>query len=102
MVDLSGRFGHIAPQLPHRLAASDDPRGRVAGQQWQDQSVRLTEFWRRMHIVFGEEYAESWARDVTLADLDSRTAAEALQAGVPAKQVWRAVCQQADVPAKLR
>ena len=102
MVDLSGRFGHIAPQLPRPLATSDDPSGRVTRRQWQDQRVRLTEFWRRMQLVFGEEYAESWARDVTLADLDSRTAAEALQAGVPAKQVWRAVCQQADVPAKLR
>jgi hypothetical protein len=102
MVDLSGRFGHIAPQLLRPLATSDDPSGRVTRRQWQDQRVRLTEFWRRMQLVFGEEYAESWARDVTLADLDSRTAAEALQAGVPAKQVWRAVCQQADVPAKLR
>ena len=55
-----------------------------------------------MHLVFGEEYAESWATDVTLSELDSRTVAEALQAGVPAKQVWRAVCQHADVPPKLR
>ena len=64
--------------------------------------MRLTEFWRRMHLVFGEEYAESWATDVTLSELDSRTVAEALQVGVPAKQVWRAVCQPADVPPNLR
>lgn len=55
-----------------------------------------------MKLVFGDEYAQSWATDVTLAELDSRTVAEALQGGVPAKQVWRAVCQHADVPAKLR
>ena len=70
--------------------------------QWQDRGVRLTEFWRRMHLVFGEEYAESWARDVTWAELDSRSVTAALQAGVPAKQVWRAVCQHADVPSNLR
>ena len=52
--------------------------------------------------MFGDAYAESWARDITLADLDGRTVTQALSDGVPAKQVWRAVCQQVDVPAALR
>jgi hypothetical protein len=64
--------------------------------------VRLTEFWRRMHAVFGEGYADSWARDVTIADLDGRTVAEALADGIAAKQVWRAVCRQVEVPGSLR
>jgi Protein of unknown function (DUF3046) len=64
--------------------------------------MRLTEFWRRMGLVFGETYAQSWAADMTLAELDGRTVHAALAEGVPAKQVWAAVCLHADVPATLR
>lgn len=64
--------------------------------------MRLTEFWRRMDEVFGDGYARSWARDVTIAGLGGRTVEQALADGVGAKQVWRAVCQQEDVPARLR
>jgi Protein of unknown function (DUF3046) len=63
--------------------------------------VRLTEFWRRMNLVFGEEYAQSWAKDCTLAALQGRTVNTALADGVPAKDVWRAVCEHADVPGTL-
>jgi hypothetical protein len=61
--------------------------------------VRLSDFWDRMNRQFGPTYAESWARDVVLRELDGRTVAEALAAGEPAKAVWRAVCQAVDVPA---
>ncbi len=64
--------------------------------------MRLTEFRRRLVVVFGEQYAESWAADVTLAELDGRTVNEALAAGVPAKNVWRAVCHSVEVPTALR
>jgi hypothetical protein len=62
----------------------------------------MTEFWRRMRAVFGDGYAESWARDVSLAELGGRTVEEALVQGEPAKRVWRAVCQNAEVPGVLR
>lgn len=64
--------------------------------------MRLTEFWRRMDEVFGDGYAQSWARDVTIAGLGGRTVEQALSDGVSAKQVWRAVCQQEDLPSRLR
>ncbi len=64
--------------------------------------MRLTDFWRRMGLVFGEAYARSWAADVVVSELDGRTVDEALAAGVPAKDVWRAVCRTVEVPRSLR
>lgn len=64
--------------------------------------MRLTDFWRRMGLVFGEAYARSWATDVVVSELDGRTVDEALAAGVPAKDVWRAVCRTVEVPRSLR
>ncbi|RJL26532.1 DUF3046 domain-containing protein [Bailinhaonella thermotolerans] len=64
--------------------------------------MRLTEFWNRMNRQFGAGYAESWAKDFVIAPLGYRTVEQALADGVSAKEVWRAVCEVADVPAKLR
>ena len=64
--------------------------------------MRLTEFWRRMRAHFGEVYAESVARDYVLAGLGGRTVAQALAAGLEAKEIWRAVCVEFDVPARER
>ncbi|MFF3668178.1 DUF3046 domain-containing protein [Microtetraspora malaysiensis] len=64
--------------------------------------MRLTDFWSRMHRHFGEAYAESWAKDYVIADLDGKTVEQALADGVAAKRVWRAVCTVVDVDPKLR
>jgi hypothetical protein len=64
--------------------------------------MRLTDFWERMEEVFGRAYARSWADDQHLAALDGRTVAQALDAGVDTKEVWRAVCAHAPVPGHLR
>ena len=63
--------------------------------------VRLTDFWGRMYARFGEMYAESLASDYRLPLLGA-TVREALAAGVEAKEVWRAVCAEFEVPAHLR
>jgi hypothetical protein len=47
----------------------------------------------------GPGYAESWAKDQHLAELDGRTVDQALEQGVPPRQVWRAVCGALDLPA---
>jgi Protein of unknown function (DUF3046) len=60
--------------------------------------VRLTEFWDRMRDHFGMAYADSFARDHVISTLGGRTVHEALRAGVDAKDVWRAVCEVAEVP----
>jgi hypothetical protein len=64
--------------------------------------MRLSEFWKRMKLHFGDPYAESWARDYVIADLGGRTAFQALADGVAAKEVWHAVCGVTDVSPKLR
>lgn len=51
---------------------------------------------------FGAAYSRSVARDHVLQGLGGRTVDQALEAGLPAKQVWRAVCDEFDVPARSR
>ena len=55
-----------------------------------------------MRDHFGEGYAESVARDHVLKGLGGRTVDQALAAGEDAKRVWRAVCEEFDVPARRR
>ncbi len=54
-----------------------------------------------MDEVFGSAYAASWAADFSVAELAGRTVTEALADGEPAKEVWRAVCAQVEVPRHL-
>lgn len=63
--------------------------------------MRLTDFWARMEQSFGASYAHSLARDYRLPLL-AGTVEEALAAGIEAKDVWRAVWAEFDVPAGLR
>ena len=51
--------------------------------------------------AFGATYAASVAADYRLPALGS-TVDEALAAGVEAKDVWRAVCAEFEMPASLR
>ena len=64
--------------------------------------MRLTEFWRRMNKAFGPEYAESVARDQVLRELGGRSVDQALQEGADAKDVWRAVADHFQLPARER
>jgi hypothetical protein len=64
--------------------------------------MRLTDFWERMRGQFGSSYADSLARDHVLSQLGGRTITQALEDGEPAQQVWRAVCETFDVPARNR
>lgn len=64
--------------------------------------MKLSEFWDRMRAQFGAGYAESVARDHVLAELSGRTVEQALAAGVEAKRVWRAVCEEFEVPRSRR
>jgi hypothetical protein len=54
-----------------------------------------------MEARFGTTYARSVAADYRLPALGA-TVDEALAQGVEAKQVWRAVCAEFDVPSRLR
>ena len=60
--------------------------------------MRHTEFWERMNAALGPAYARSWADQFVIAQLDGRTASEALAAGVLPKEVWRAVWSALELP----
>lgn len=64
--------------------------------------MRHTEFWTRMEHALGGGYARAWAEQVVMADLGSRTALEALDAGIPPKAVWAAVWRTLELPASER
>ena len=55
-----------------------------------------------MEDALGTAYHRTWARQVVMAELGGRTAQEALDAGVPPKQVWAAVWRVLDLPASQR
>jgi len=55
-----------------------------------------------MEEALGPAYYRAWAKQFVMAELDGRTAQEALDAGVPPKQVWAAVWQALDLPANQR
>ncbi|RFU19330.1 DUF3046 domain-containing protein [Geodermatophilus marinus] len=60
--------------------------------------MRLQEFWARLDDQFGPVRAQSVARDQVFASLGGRTAVDALEAGLPVRKVWLAVCEAFDVP----
>ncbi|WP_300682584.1 DUF3046 domain-containing protein [Nocardioides sp.] len=64
--------------------------------------MRHTEFWARLDEALGSGYSHVWAEQFVMADLGSRTAQEALAAGVPPKEVWAAVWSALGLPATLR
>ncbi|MCU1593040.1 MAG: hypothetical protein JWO12_432 [Frankiales bacterium] len=49
-----------------------------------------------MERRFGVPYARSYAADMVLAELGSRTVDQALKDGDDVKDVWRAVCAAND------
>lgn len=55
-----------------------------------------------MDDEFGEAYAASLARDHVIGVLGNRTTVEALDAGIPPRQVWVALCEDMDVPESRR
>jgi hypothetical protein len=55
-----------------------------------------------MRDHFGEGYAESVARDHVIKALGGRTVDQALDLGENPKRVWRAVCEEFEVPARKR
>ncbi len=64
--------------------------------------MREQELWRRLEQHIGPDLASMWARDVVLTGLGNRSVREALDAGVPTQQVWRAVWSFLELPASER
>lgn len=64
--------------------------------------MRLQEFWSRLDGQFGAMRAQTVARDHVFAALDGRSALEAIDAGVPVRRVWLAICEAYEVPPRDR
>jgi len=64
--------------------------------------MRHTEFWSRMDAALGSSYARSWARQQVMQELGGLTPQEALDRGVPPKQVWAAVWRALGLPPEQR
>ena len=63
--------------------------------------MRLTDFWERMGVVFGP-HAEPLADYHVFSQLGNRTVRQALDAGEPTRDIWRAVCEGMEVPPQQR
>ena len=59
--------------------------------------MRRSEFDRAVSDEFGAR-ASSLTVDLVLTAVGGRTAVEALEAGIPPREVWLALCQEMDVP----
>jgi hypothetical protein len=55
-----------------------------------------------MEEALGPAYHRAWAKQFVMSELGGRTAQEALDAGVPPKQVWAAVWRALGLPARDR
>ena len=64
--------------------------------------MRLSEFWMAVGDEFGDAYGRVLTHDLVLGSVGSRTAEQALKAGVPARAVWLALCEANDVPESRR
>ena len=64
--------------------------------------MRLQDFWRRLDNLFGPMRAQSVARDHVFSSLGGRSAVQAIEAGLPVRKVWLAICEDYEVPVKDR
>lgn len=60
-------------------------------------TVRLTEFQELLHAEFGTARGDALLRDHVIPGL-GRSGADAIEAGVDPRDVWRALCAEFDVP----
>ena len=60
--------------------------------------MRLTEFQELVAGQFGQVRGASILVDHALTEFGGRTAAQAIEDGVEPRDVWRALCEDFDVP----
>ena len=60
--------------------------------------MKLSEFQRAVADEFGTQYGRSLLVDLVLGELGGRTAQQALDDGLPTREVWLALCRETGVP----
>ena len=63
--------------------------------------MRRSEFERAVAAEFGPR-ATALMADLVLPALGDRTPAQAVEAGIPPRDVWLALCEEMDVPVERR
>ncbi|WP_175986090.1 DUF3046 domain-containing protein [Microbacterium tenebrionis] len=63
--------------------------------------MRRSEFHRAVEDEFGGR-SVALMSDLVLGAVGNRTAAEALESGVPPREIWAALCAEMDVPPERR
>lgn len=58
--------------------------------------MKHSEFWKAIETVHGSAYGRSLAQDLVVPGLRA-TCVEALDAGVPPREVWHALCDETQV-----
>jgi hypothetical protein len=56
--------------------------------------MRISDLRERLQLSFGAEWAPSFAQDIAISELGSKSVNEALASGVEADVIWKAVCKQ--------
>ena len=64
--------------------------------------MKETELWQRLEAQLGRGYAQVWAAGHHVADLNGQTVRDALHDGRAAKQIWRAVWRELELPDRER
>ena len=78
------------------------PLASTVGATAYDPGMRHSRFWALAEDEFGAAYAHSLAGSTHIAALGGRTAVDALDAGIPPRDVWVALCEVMDVPEERR
>lgn len=64
--------------------------------------MKETELWARLQQHLGVGYYRVWAAEHNLGEIGGRTVVEAIAAGVPFKDIWRATWAALDLPPSER
>ncbi|MCT1710189.1 DUF3046 domain-containing protein [Dermabacter hominis] len=64
--------------------------------------MRRSEFRELAAYVFGDELAHTYCHEFALVTCGNLTPNEAIEAGYPVKEVWHALCDDMDVPVRMR
>lgn len=64
--------------------------------------MKHSELVEAITVTFGSCHGAAILHDLTLPNLDHRTPASALEAGLSPRQVWEAICEEMVVPEDAR
>ena len=64
--------------------------------------MKETELWQRLEAQLGRGYAQVWASEHHIAGLGGLTVRAAMADGIAAKQIWRAVWKELELPDRER